>query len=669
MIFDFIQFNNYRPFYGTQQIIFRTTTKTSSPYKKNIILIGGLNGSGKTSLINAIYVCLYGRRFFNKEEYEDIKANAINRRFLREGGRKSSIRLGFSESERSYTIEISFTLQGNNIEEERTIYQFSKNKKEHRITSTEEEFNSFIDRRIPIYVAPFFIFDAEKIRDLVGNHEKEDTREAIQKVVSLDLYKQLLKDLRQERAKEEKNLNKSIKDKDIKELTKKLKEDIDRLEKLREKQKEYKQKLNVLKEQKQEVERARRKKLAESSMTKQQLNRLLGNIENELKTIEKELKQIGHKKLVYFLLASSIKELKDRIKKEQEYLKAKQRLDIALAPYEDFMNQLISLPIQPPLTEQQKQTLYDKGRKIWAQINKIQEDLSQKELTIWHDLSQSDLSKLLNWPMPKDIDITSILNKYQELLQKKANYEAQLSDAPEEIDTKEEDKQLESINKEIGSLNTLVKNQQEKIIELEDEISRIQNHLTRKRKLQKELGPVEQKIDLLDRLIAATEEFVEQVTVYKAEQLKLHIEDILNRLFRKDDLAIIKFDPKTYTLHIFSEYGEEIDLHSRSEGEKQIIALAMIWALTKVSGADFPFVIDTPLARLDSIHRYQMVSHFFTNLSDQVIILSTDTEITQEFIKEIEPYVQCSYLLEYSNEEESTQIKEGYFDFADETVM
>jgi DNA sulfur modification protein DndD len=89
----------------------------------------------------------------------------------------------------------------------------------------------------------------------------------------------------------------------------------------------------------------------------------------------------------------------------------------------------------------------------------------------------------------------------------------------------------------------------------------------------------------------------------------------------------------------------------------------MIWALTKVSDAEFPFVIDTPLARLDSIHRKNIVDYYFTNLSDQVIILSTDTEITEDFLKSINPYLHKSYVLEYDDNEKITRIREGYFNF------
>lgn len=141
-----------------------------SPYKKNITLVGGLNGAGKTSLINAFHICFYGRRKFNKEEYEVIKNEAINRRYFREGGRESKIQLSFSDRTGTYLIEVMFKMDNKDeVQEVRKIFVLSSSNEAREVATSEEEFNNFIDQRIPIDVAPFFIFDAEKIRDLVGN--------------------------------------------------------------------------------------------------------------------------------------------------------------------------------------------------------------------------------------------------------------------------------------------------------------------------------------------------------------------------------------------------------------------------------------------------------------------------------------------------------------------
>ncbi len=195
---------------------------------------------------------------------------------------------------------------------------------------------------------------------------------------------------------------------------------------------------------------------------------------------------------------------------------------------------------------------------------------------------------------------------------------------------------------------------------LRDEHTKLQREITEKQKLRDELGPVEQKIQLLNKLRSATQEFIDQVTLLKAKQLKLQVESIMEQMFRKSEFGEVKFHPEKFTLTIYNKEGHEVDLMSRSEGEKQLIALAMIWALTKVSGSQIPFVIDTPLARLDSIHRSNLVQHYFTKLSDQVIILSTDTEITSDFYSELAPFIEKSYILNFDEEEQYTKIEEGY---------
>src|SRR5699024_9701836 len=144
------------------------------------------------------------------------------------------------------------------------------------------------------------------------------------------------------------------------------------------------------------------------------------------------------------------------------------------------------------------------------------------------------------------------------------------------------------------------------------------------------LGPIQNKLEMLERLRNGDKEYIDRVTYLKANQLKIEIKTIIEQLFRKINFDKVEFHHKHFTLTIYNKDEETVDLISRSEGEKQFISIAMIWALTKVSGSKFPFVIDTPLARLDSVHRSNLVNHYFTKLSDQVIILSTDTEITKE---------------------------------------
>src|SRR5690606_2807720 len=123
MKFEYLRFRNYRPYYGEQTIHFHPDS-SHSPYRRNITLIGGLNGQGKTSLINAILICLYGQRRFKNDEYAEIIRNAINYQHLREGGKSGSIELAFRDDTGVYAIEVTF-FKGK-AQETRRLYQLNE---------------------------------------------------------------------------------------------------------------------------------------------------------------------------------------------------------------------------------------------------------------------------------------------------------------------------------------------------------------------------------------------------------------------------------------------------------------------------------------------------------------------------------------------------------------
>lgn len=98
-----------------------------------------------------------------------------------------------------------------------------------------------------------------------------------------------------------------------------------------------------------------------------------------------------------------------------------------------------------------------------------------------------------------------------------------------------------------------------------------------------------------------------------------------------------------------------------SSGEKQILVIAMLWALGICSKSNFPLIIDTPLARLDSVHRLSLIENYFPKASEQVIILSTDQEITYSDYRALKKYVGKEYTLMYDEETMSSSIQAGYF--------
>ncbi len=106
----------------------------------------------------------------------------------------------------------------------------------------------------------------------------------------------------------------------------------------------------------------------------------------------------------------------------------------------------------------------------------------------------------------------------------------------------------------------------------------------------------------------------------------------------------------------------KVNINDFSNGEKQVYILCLIWAIIKSSGVEIPFIIDTPYARIDDSHRTSLSTTYLPNISNQVIILSTNKEIDSDLYKIIKPYLCNEYLLIYNTNERKTEVKNGYFE-------
>ena len=99
-----------------------------------------------------------------------------------------------------------------------------------------------------------------------------------------------------------------------------------------------------------------------------------------------------------------------------------------------------------------------------------------------------------------------------------------------------------------------------------------------------------------------------------------------------------------------------------------MFATSVLWALARTSGRSLPFIIDTPLARLDMDHRDNLVDEFFPVASHQTIILSTDSEITKPYYEKLKPFITRSYSMDYDYEKLCSKISDKYFDFKEEKI-
>lgn len=671
MLLKKIIFNNYKTFYGHQEIDFYIP-KEAREEGKNIILVGGLNGTGKTTILKAILYVLFGKRGISDSEHERLFSNVINNTFFNEGGNESSVSLIIeTDSGEEWNLIVRWYFDRHSkrlVHEERELYirKPGIRAKKHALIENIEVYNKFIDRIIPYHAAPFFIFDGEEIKEIILRQNSKEMKDAIHKITGMETHTQLINDLI--------GLNQSLERKLINSVdNRKLEKYKDELAKLEKEIKEHENRrieitkvLNKLNDELDELKEKRNKKISQNSSSRETLIKKQTKIETELQLAKNEFNIWYKENIINILLAEKIKRLKHQINIEKEIKRNRIIEETALKPYKSFINQLLSKKIEPPLSEKQLEQLINFGQEIWKQQNNINTNKYDNVKEI-HDLSSKEEQFLLNYPIKDKNYIVKLLNKIENLENEVQVLEEHVRSAPETVDIEVENKKIDMITKKIGAETLKLNSLQRKIRKLKDDKSDIQNKLTRLSSKVTNLDDVKKQHELLNKTLSAMKKYIEESTTMKAQFIQEEFSSILNKLFRKEDeFGKIEFDIDTYTIRLFNDKMQEISIQDRSAGEMQMISSSLIWALTKVSDLSLPIVVDTPLGRLDSEHRNHLIKHYYKEISEQVIILSTDTEITDEYIELMNENSYKQFLLDYDEENKYTRIRNGYFDFVKE---
>lgn len=162
--------------------------------------------------------------------------------------------------------------------------------------------------------------------------------------------------------------------------------------------------------------------------------------------------------------------------------------------------------------------------------------------------------------------------------------------------------------------------------------------------------------------IEVLSEFKVRLQREKVAKLSSTTTKCFSDLVEKNSLVSeIKIDPETLDVTIIDLDGNELLKSQLSAGEQQMFAVAIVWALALTSGYKAPVIIDTPMARLDSSHRANFVTKYLPAASSQVVVLSTDEEIYGRYLDLIRENVVDYYTLLYREEDQCTSIIHGYF--------
>jgi DNA sulfur modification protein DndD len=235
--------------------------------------------------------------------------------------------------------------------------------------------------------------------------------------------------------------------------------------------------------------------------------------------------------------------------------------------------------------------------------------------------------------------------------------------APEELQQQLESN-LKQAQAEFLKTQTEKEYAQEKLDKIGREIAKTKKELETYSEKSLEYKNNEHIIYSIDKVQETLKLFKEKLTLKKLNKLEGEVTECFRYLLHKSDLVHrVTIDTHNFSLSLYDPQGKPLPKHRLSAGEKQLLAIAFLWGLARVSGRNLPVAIDTPLGRLDSSHRHNLVERYFPAASHQVILLSTDTEIDQKqvhFLREMNAISQ-EYLLKYDPKQRQTTIEKGYF--------
>ena len=651
---------------------------TNNHNQRTIVLFGGKNGAGKTTLFDAFKLCLYGKtlpEFNNIENYSKYIKSKIHK----------SSKLIFQPATAIISIEFEYVRTGqidifhverrwhikdHGIDEEFDV-KINGDKLEDISAS---HWQDFVTELLPIGISKLFFFDGEQIQFLASDDTDEiHLKDSFYSLLGLDLIKRLNGDLQILLTRNIKKSDKSWSDK-LKELYAeniKIEEEIEKINQNRgdiENKKSNRQK---------KVTELQTKLSSEGGYFAKEQDKLITRktqLGLEIQQKYDILKDLCTGALPFTFIPEYCKLLQKRlIQEKNDHLNILVSNQI-ISDIKNLKDKTISKLKEKNGLErhhQIKQLVVDVKKIFDEEIRKNNLKRNDQQLIHIKHLSISDQDKILGWidDALEDIPIKvkKITYDIDRLTTELQKTEGQLSKVPSDEVIGPIVSQLNEINKEIGYLEGSLKDIDEKLTQTKYKFTLSSNQIKVAESDKKNYEKLNRGLNLAVKVQDILKEYENRLKNERISELELQIVKRMNILMHKKLFTKITIDRDTFKVILYAS-DKPIPKEELSAGEKQIYAIAVLWALAQNSGKNLPFIIDTPLARLDSEHRLNLVQNFFPIASRQVLIFSTDTEIDKKYFKELSPHIAISYHLEYDQENKCTKVKENEFFWTPEII-
>ena len=667
MLLKSLTLENIRIFQGVNTLDF--SQDPSAIPKKPIILIGGMNGAGKTTLFESILLCLYGQRFpggrTGRSKYEQYIGQMASREDRSENSRDPAIDVTFefshAGSRHTYTVRREWILKPKFLE------KLSVKRDGELLSELEaDQWQDLLNELIPPRFARLFLFDGEKIQNLVeDNSDNIYLRDSFKSLLGLDLVDRLKADLSI-------YVSQHLEGKELEHVRKNLANLEGQIRAMEEKidlsQQERAQIQSRFDQIASDVERQEQMIASEGgsfARKRDELKTEKSRLDNEISRVENKIRELCSGLFPFAITPKYCNILRQHLIEEdtiQTRQKSRETIKIRL----DELNKIIGSHVfwtDLSIPSAQKEKVREKISTLITELFEMGSNPGTSPLI--HHLSQYEYHKLLHWIdtssslVPKQMDEQTL--QLERLIEKRQKVTEMITKAPADEVIGPLIQKLNELNQFLGQLSEKIRKLDESLREFDNKLKELERQ---RDKYEEEIQNVIHdlnKLELTRKVKGVLNTYAKELQKQKISQLGENILSCFTRLIRKEDYVTDIHIDENYEITLYEPDGHPIPKELLSAGEKEIFAVALLWGLTLTSGRQLPFIIDTPLGRLDSEHRGNLVMDFFQHAGDQMIIFSTDTEIDKEYFRILQPHIARAYHLDYSKSNRRTIISPGYF--------
>lgn len=636
-----------------------------------IILIGGGNGCGKTTLFDAIYHALYGLKIKDARQFEELfnagvknESGLLNKHIILEVTFSGMV----LSQEQQYKLKRAYMLADNKVLESVTLnmggnqFNYGSGTPQAQKSQSEEIVNKIIAANLPAELSNYFLFDAMKTSELVKEEQiNKLIMKNINSVMGFNKYAQLRKvsEMMLAEKKSERMTNDKIRE-EYSQLTTQKQDLENKIEELKD---EYAAAINYANEHKEQYDHLKEGKNADD-ITRDQMRKIELSLEatvrqeteyrQDIDNLAKDLET----KVIFLKLASQLKTEVDVILHAKDEAKNQRANILSDEQIESFTRNLVRMIEERYFTSNKIDVL-----SLINELKRQQEDgdgVEDKYDFLTND-EVTQLDKLVN---------TAIINPLTELDEKRIRLNQEIHEMPRQREHLKEYQQ--ALNGSDYTIIELYEANNKKIQELKDDIERKENEV---KELGKKIATYDYDMPQIPDpqydMLCKLPDFFKALSTKLLKAKKASIERMMRDQLNINLIVYAGFigrvelsadDSDEISFKIFHKNNNEIYLSQLNAGAKQTVMQVLLKVLYNLGDYEPPVMIDTVMGVLDKESREVILERYFPDLAHQTILLSTDTEITAEHdFDKIQAYVSKTYTLHRDKENQCTTISEDYF--------